>query len=51
MTHNFLTHKKLESKYGLSSIPKSDLDKKTQEERAQRRMTGILKKMHQPNEF
>ena len=51
MTQNFLTHKKLESRYEKTAIPRSELLKMREEERAQERMTGILKQMHSPRNF
>ena len=51
MTQNFLSHKKLEKRYEKTSIPKSEMDRKRQEEEAQDRMTSILKTMHSPANF
>lgn len=51
MTQNFLSHKKLEKRYEKTSIPKSEMVRKREEEEAQDRMTVILKTMHSPSNF
>ena len=51
MTQNFLTHKKLETRYKNAAIPRSERERKRLEESAQQRMTNILKKMHSPANF
>ena len=51
MTQNFLTHKRIEKRYEKSAIPASELVKMREEERAQERMTGILKQMQSPKNF
>ena len=51
MTQNFLTHKRIEKRYEKSAIPASELVKMREEEKAQERMTGILKQMQSPKNF
>lgn len=50
MTNNFVNHKRLEKRFQ-GQIPKTELERKRQEEEAASRMTNILKLMHSPLNF
>jgi hypothetical protein len=51
ITQNFLNHKSMEKRYDKSSLPPSEYARITKEEEAQKRMTTLMKKMHDTSTF